>query len=170
MEAGGGGAPAEGSLLAMIVDEDTATGLLLTGVGHVDARRRANFLAVDDSERALLLLPLLPLLLNLQYHRLRLQHHCLRRTVTTAHPPRPPHAPLPETTQAAIEDAFREFTTREDVAVLLITQAVAGGIRHLIDAHAAPIPAILEIPSKDAPYDPSQDSILRRVKLMFGEG
>jgi vacuolar-type H+-ATPase subunit F/Vma7 len=52
MEAGGGGEPAEGSLLAMIVDEDTATGLLLTGVGHVDARRRANFLAVDDSERA----------------------------------------------------------------------------------------------------------------------
>lgn len=54
--------------------------------------------------------------------------------------------------------------------MLLITQAVAGGIRHLIDAHSAPIPAILEIPSKDAPYDPSQDSILRRVKLMFGEG
>lgn len=54
--------------------------------------------------------------------------------------------------------------------MLLITQAVAGGIRHLIDAHAAPIPAILEIPSKDAPYDPSQDSVLRRVKLMFGEG
>ena len=33
-----------------------------------------------------------------------------------------------------------------------------------------PTPAILEIPSKDQPYDPSQDSILRRVKFMFGEG
>lgn len=33
-----------------------------------------------------------------------------------------------------------------------------------------PVPAILEIPSKDLPYDPSQDSILARVKFMFGEG
>ena len=40
----------EGSLLAMIVDTDTATGLLLTGVGQVDIRKRANFLIVDDSE------------------------------------------------------------------------------------------------------------------------
>ncbi len=39
-----------GSLLAMIVDADTATGLLLTGVGQVDLRKRANFLIVDDSE------------------------------------------------------------------------------------------------------------------------
>ena len=32
-----------------------------------------------------------------------------------------------------------------------------------------PVPAILEIPSKEHPYDPSQDSILARVKFMFGE-
>lgn len=35
----------------MIVDQDTATGMLLTGVGHVDLRRRSNFVIVDDSER-----------------------------------------------------------------------------------------------------------------------
>ena len=40
----------EGGLLAMIVDQDTATGMLLTGVGHVDLRRRSNFLVVDDSK------------------------------------------------------------------------------------------------------------------------
>lgn len=40
----------EGSLLAMIVDQDTATGLLLTGVGQVDIRKRTNFLIVDESE------------------------------------------------------------------------------------------------------------------------
>ncbi len=33
-----------------------------------------------------------------------------------------------------------------------------------------PTPAVLEVPSKDQPYDPSKDSILRRVKGMFGEG
>lgn len=41
----------DGALLAMIVDQDTATGMLLTGVGHVDLRRRSNFVIVDDSER-----------------------------------------------------------------------------------------------------------------------
>ena len=40
----------EGSLLAMIVDQDTATGMLLTGMGHSDLRKRTNFLIVDESE------------------------------------------------------------------------------------------------------------------------
>jgi V-type H+-transporting ATPase subunit F len=31
-----------------------------------------------------------------------------------------------------------------------------------------PIPAILEIPSKEHPYDASKDSIMTRVKIMFG--
>ena len=31
-----------------------------------------------------------------------------------------------------------------------------------------PIPAVLEIPSKEHPYDPNQDSILERVKGLFG--
>lgn len=31
-----------------------------------------------------------------------------------------------------------------------------------------PVPALLEIPSKDSPYDPNQDSLLRRVKLLLG--
>lgn len=112
----------EGSLLALIVDQDSATGLLLTGVGQVDLRKRANFLIVDD-----------------------------------------------KTSQTRIEEAFKEFTTREDIAVLLINQVIANMIRHLIDAYNKPVPAILEIPSKDAPYDPSQDSILQRVRYMFGD-
>ena len=31
-----------------------------------------------------------------------------------------------------------------------------------------PIPAVLEIPSKDSPYDPNQDSLLQRVKHLLG--
>jgi len=38
-------------------------------------------------------------------------------------------------------------------------------IRHCIDSHLQPIPAVLEIPSKDHPYDPTKDSILRRAKV-----
>ena len=34
-------------------------------------------------------------------------------------------------------------------------------VRHVLDAHTAPVPAVLEIPSKDSPYDPNKDSILR---------
>lgn len=39
-------------------------------------------------------------------------------------------------------------------------------IRHVIDGHSQPIPAVLEIPSKDHPYDASKDSILRRAKVI----
>ncbi|KAJ4719659.1 V-type proton ATPase subunit F [Melia azedarach] len=67
----------------------------------------------------------------------------------------------------AIEDAFKEFTTKEDVAIVLISQYVANMIRFLVDSYNKPIPAILEIPSKDHPYDPANDSVLSRVKHLF---
>lgn len=38
-------------------------------------------------------------------------------------------------------------------------------IRHCIDSHMQPIPSVLEIPSKDHPYDPTKDSILRRARV-----
>ena len=43
----------EGSLLAVIGDEDTVTGFLLAGIGNLDARRKSNFLIVkpDTSRR-----------------------------------------------------------------------------------------------------------------------
>ena len=52
----------------------------------------------------------------------------------------------------------------------MINQSIANTIRHLLDAYTKPVPAIIEVPSKDQPYDPTQDSILARVKFMFGEG
>ncbi|WMV57307.1 hypothetical protein MTR67_050692 [Solanum verrucosum] len=57
-----------------------------------------------------------------------------------------------------IEDAFKEFTTREDIATALISQYVANMIRFLVDSYNKPIPTILEIPSKDYPNDPAHDS------------
>ena len=50
-EAMGGKAAAKaavGSLIAVIGDEDTVTGMLLAGVGNVDARRTSNFMVVDS--------------------------------------------------------------------------------------------------------------------------
>ncbi|CAI0434256.1 unnamed protein product [Linum tenue] len=72
-----------------------------------------------------------------------------------------------KTTVKQVEDTFKEFTTREDIAIVLISQYVANMIRFLVDSYNNPIPAILEIPSKDHPYDPSQDSVLSRVKYLF---
>lgn len=104
-----------------------------------------------------------------------------------------------ETSVKTIEETFKEFTTKDDVAIVLISQyvsflgcqnriidfnfcyfifpwsmtvdynlnQVANMIRFLVDSYKKPIPAILEIPSKDHPYDPAQDSILSRVKGMF---
>ncbi|KPP63422.1 hypothetical protein Z043_118326 [Scleropages formosus] len=62
---------------------------------------------------------------------------------------------------------FIGFLGRDDVGIILINQFVAEMIRHAIDAHVQSIPAVLEIPSKEHPYDASKDSILRRAEGMF---
>lgn len=71
------------------------------------------------------------------------------------------------TSRHDIEEAFRGFLKRDDIAIILINQTIAEEIRYVIDSHDQPIPAVLEIPSKDSPYDSSKDSILRRAKGMF---
>lgn len=77
------------------------------------------------------------------------------------------HNHLLDTPVSEIEDCFKRFLKRDDIDIILINQNYAELIRHVIDAHTAPIPAVLEIPSKDHPYDASKDSILRRAKGMF---
>jgi V-type H+-transporting ATPase subunit F len=52
---------------------------------------------------------------------------------------------------------------------LLTDSKIADRIRHRIDAYTAAFPTVLEIPSKEHPYDPEKDSVLRRVRRLFGE-
>lgn len=111
--------------LAVIGDEDSVTGLLLAGIGHVtqppDAQK--NFLVVDA-----------------------------------------------KTENSTIEQAFDNFTQkRKDIAILLINQHIAEKIRGRVDIYTEAFPAVLEIPSKDHPYDPEKDSVLKRVRRLFGE-
>ncbi|KAF1960619.1 vacuolar ATP synthase [Byssothecium circinans] len=111
--------------LAVIGDEDTVTGMLLAGVGHVTAPpdSQKNFLIVDA-----------------------------------------------KTQNADIEAAFDRFVTeRKDIAILLINQHIAERIRHRVETYTAAFPSLLEIPSKDHPYDPEKDSVLKRVRRLFGE-
>jgi ATP synthase F subunit len=46
---------------------------------------------------------------------------------------------------------------------------IADRIRYRVDTYTQAFPTILEIPSKDHPYDPEKDSVLRRVRRLFGE-
>ncbi|KAI9922053.1 hypothetical protein PsorP6_000195 [Peronosclerospora sorghi] len=68
----------------------------------------------------------------------------------------------PATPISVIEANFRLLTNREDIAILLINQHVAEEIRHLLNTYDKTIPTILEIPSKDMPYDPAKDYIMKR--------
>ncbi|KAK3324177.1 ATPase, V1 complex, subunit F [Cercophora scortea] len=111
--------------LAVIGDEDSVTGLLLAGIGHVTSPpdSQKNFLVVDN-----------------------------------------------KTDNAAIEAAFERFTNeRKDIGIILINQHIADRIRHVVDSYVKAFPTVLEIPSKDHPYDPEKDSVLRRVRRLFGE-
>jgi len=111
--------------LAVIGDEDSVTGLLLAGIGHVTEppESQRNFIVIDS-----------------------------------------------KTDTSTIERAFHNFTQeRKDIGVLLINQHIAERIRPTVDAFTEAFPAVLEIPSKDHPYDPEKDSVLKRVRKLFGE-
>ena len=76
-----------------------------------------------------------------------------------------------ETRRSDIEDAFRSFTSRKDIGIILINQHICDDIRHVVKEYSESgqtIPTILEIPSVDHPYDPSKDSIMQRVQVFFG--
>lgn len=74
-----------------------------------------------------------------------------------------------QTTAREIELAFRAFCSRPDVAVILIAQKTADQIRLTVDQQVARLaPSVVEVPTKDAPYDPSRDSVLTRAKGMLG--
>uniref|UniRef100_A0A0M3I2L6 V-type proton ATPase subunit F n=1 Tax=Ascaris lumbricoides TaxID=6252 RepID=A0A0M3I2L6_ASCLU len=60
------------------------------------------------------------------------------------------------TSVSEIEDMFKTFCSRDDIAIVLINQHIAEMIRYTVDQHTASVPAVLEIPSKEAPYDPSK--------------
>ncbi|SHO76269.1 Subunit F of the V1 peripheral membrane domain of V-ATPase [Malassezia sympodialis ATCC 42132] len=75
-----------------------------------------------------------------------------------------------KTATGDIEEAFSRFTKeRDDIAIVLINQHIADKIRPLVDKYNQAFPALLEIPSKDHPYDPTKDGVLKRVQKIFGE-
>lgn len=69
-----------------------------------------------------------------------------------------------------VEETFKKFSQRDDVGIILINQHIANDIRHVLKDYNATIPTVLEIPSKEHPYDPEQDYIMQRVNMFLGGG
>ncbi|KAG8312696.1 V-type proton ATPase subunit F-like [Homalodisca vitripennis] len=69
-----------------------------------------------------------------------------------------------DTKKSEIEDAFRDFTKRGSIEVILITLTAADKIRDVLNAYKQTLPAVLEIPSKDHPYDITKDPIVKRAR------
>jgi V-type H+-transporting ATPase subunit F len=75
-----------------------------------------------------------------------------------------------DTKADVIENTLKAFTQRDDIGIILINQHVANNLRHILKDYNQTIPTILEIPSKEHPYDPEQDFIMQRVNMFLGGG
>ena len=69
-----------------------------------------------------------------------------------------------------VEEAFLNFSQRDDVGIILINQHIANDIRHVLKDYNQTIPTVLEIPSKEHPYDPEPDQVMQRVNMYLGGG
>jgi vacuolar-type H+-ATPase subunit F/Vma7 len=78
--------------------QDSITGLLLAGIGHVNETQKKNFLVVDSS-------------MSKAPYSIRWINHVF-------------HSRSLETPVATIEATFQDFTERPDIAILLINQHV----------------------------------------------
>ena len=67
-----------------------------------------------------------------------------------------------------MEAGFRSLVTRSDVGIILICQHVANDIRHVIAEHTEALPCVMEIPSKDLPYDTDRDIVMQKLNRALG--
>lgn len=72
------------------------------------------------------------------------------------------------TTTNDIIDKFKELSNRDDISIILLTQTIAQQIRHILNTYDKTIPVVLEIPSKEQPYDENSDPIMQRVLKLLG--
>ena len=74
------------------------------------------------------------------------------------------------TDKLEVEEIFKGFISRKDIAIILISQHIAEMIRETLDAYEEIIPTVLEIPSKNYPYSIEKDSIMQRAcRQLYGQ-
>ena len=114
-------------LVAIIADESTVTGFLLTGIGERGGKEgQRNYMVCNK-----------------------------------------------DTTDQQLEEGFNKMVVRTDIGVILISQSLAERVRNMIVEHQNDeeklLPTVLEIPAKDAPYDPTKDTMLvAAAQKLFG--
>ncbi|KAL6946138.1 hypothetical protein ACO0OE_003118 [Hanseniaspora uvarum] len=130
------------TLVAVIGDEDTTTGFVLAGIGAVP-----EVIAGENVNN---------------------ENQAKQSDITNGK-----NFYIYDENKNTVDDLLQVFETftnkRKDIALILINQHIANKIRPQLDAFTDPFPAVLEIPSKDHPYDPEQDSVLKKVKKLIGE-
>ena len=72
-----------------------------------------------------------------------------------------------DTDDETIETTLRSFLERPDIGIVLISQNVAERVRNIIVEHNKVLPTILEIPSKDTPYEADKDTIVKRAAAIL---
>ena len=72
-----------------------------------------------------------------------------------------------DTDDETIETTLRSFLERTDIGIVLISQNIAERVRNIIVEHTKVLPTILEIPSKDTPYEADKDTIVKRAAAIL---
>ena len=72
-----------------------------------------------------------------------------------------------DTDDETIETTLRSFLERTDIGIVLISQNIAERVRNIIVEHNKVLPTILEIPSKDTPYEADKDTIVKRAAAIL---
>ena len=138
--------------IGLIGDEDTVTGMLLAGIGHVDGQGKKNFLVVDS-----------------KVHIKDIEDHFNDLTMRK------------DISMILITQDIRWHFGLCEIPVLscrgthsknnfggpkATTQDSAELIRRAVDEFASSaqmVPTVLEIPSKDTPYDARKDGVMQRL-------
>lgn len=146
--------------------QDTITGLLLAGTGHVDARGKKNFLVVDSSESSTTRhgSPVSVVIRRPRTSKcsslLALTLYCLhqKRPSRLSKPPSPntpSGATLPSSSSTSTWVTSPSLATAAAPHTELPLLQIADQIRPAVEKYHQAFPALLEIPSKDHPYGQS---------------
>lgn len=114
-------------LVAVIADESTVNGFLLTGIGQRGKNGESNFMICNK-----------------------------------------------DTTDQVLEETFAKMIARDDIGIIFIAQNLAERARNMIVEHMEDetklLPTIMEIPSKDCPYNPEKDGMLvQAAAKLYGQ-
>ena len=74
-----------------------------------------------------------------------------------------------DTKDEEIDTCLRDLLNRNDIGIIIMSQTAAKRVRNTIVEHEKVLPTILEIPSKETPYEATEDPIvIRAAGILWG--